>query len=236
MKNAITTVMVTAAFLLALFSSLSSYAAKPKAEEVLAKLVKSYKNLKSFREEISLTMVSGGKEMKQASTLIFSRPNKVSWKIKGEDAEGKRDIVMCSDGKYLFKYNALKKEYTKKAAPSSPAEMSSQGFGFDCLILNMLDGGKKYLVTEDSRLQYRGRNGDNLIILATVKGSGDNEEVTAFYIDPDKFLLRRMDGEMKNNGRKVTIKVYFRYTGLGSSFNDRLFRFTPPAGAREKGL
>lgn len=235
MKDAMSTVVITAVFLLAFFSSVPSCAAEPKAEEVLAKLVKSYKSLKSFREEMSLTMMSGGKEMKQKSTLVFSRPNKVSWKIKGEDAEGAHEIIMCSDGKSLCKYDVLKKEYTRKSAPSSPSGLSSEGFGFESLILGLLDGDTKSLVNEESRLVYKGKSRDGLVVLSVVSGSGDTEEVNSYLVDPATFLLRGMKGDMTNDGKKVTVEVTLRYNGLGSPLNESLFRFTPPKGVREKG-
>lgn len=245
MKDAMSTGIIAAAFLLVFFSSIPSHTSPSKAEEVQARLLKTYKNLKSFKEEASITTVTGGKVMKITSTLTFSRPNKVSWKAKGQDAEGKVDIMFCSDGKSLYRYNAVRKEYMRKAAlPLS--ELSAEGFGFDGLILTLLDGKKTTLAAalggykpspadDGNRLIYEGKNKENLIVLTLVRETESSKEVLKYYIDPATSLLRRMEADMRSGKQQATIKANLRYTGIGSTFNNSVFRFTPPGGAREKG-
>ncbi|MGV8120854.1 MAG: outer membrane lipoprotein carrier protein LolA [Candidatus Xenobiia bacterium LiM19] len=245
MKDVMSTGIIAAAFLLVFFSSIPSHASPTEAEKVQARLLKAYKSLKSFKEEATITTVTGGKVLKINSTLTFSRPNKVNWKAKGQDAEGKVDIMFCSDGKSLYRYNAVKKEYMRKAAlPLS--ELSSEGFGFDGLILTLLDGKKTSLAAaiggyepssadDGSRLICEGKNKENLIVLALVKETESSREVLKYYIDPATSLLIRMEGDIKNGKQQASIKASLRYAEIGSSFNSSVFRFTPPGGAREKG-
>jgi len=230
-----TAVIITAAFVFALFTALSARASEMNAEDVLTKTVSAYKGIRSFQEDISLTLTSGSKVMKQVSTFIFSRPNKASWKAKGEDAEGKQDIVICCDGKTLVRYNALKKEYSKMKAPGSPSAMRVQGFGFDSTILGLLDGERESLVSGEGRLVCKGRDRDNCIVLLFSGGSGSSSETITYHIDPSTYLLRRLESEIVEGQKRSVINAEFRYSAVGSSLNESLFRFTPPAGAKEKG-
>jgi|GEM_PF-1586281 len=245
MKDALSTGVIAAAFFLVFFVNIPCHASPLKAEEVQAKLLKAYKNLKSFKEEVVITTVTGGKVLKIKSALTFSRPNKVNWKAKGQDAEGKVDITFCSDGKSLYRYNVVKKEYMRKGALSL-SELSSEGFGFDSFILTLLDGKKTSLAAaiggyepssadNGSRLSCEGKNKENLIVLTLVKETESNREVLKYYIDPATFLLSRMEGDMKNGKQKATVKASLRYTDIGKTFDNGIFRFAPPAGAREKG-
>lgn len=245
MKYAMSTEIIAAALLLVFFSSIPSHASPTEAEKVQARLLKTYKSLKSFKEEASLTVMTGGKVMKTKSTLVFSRPNKVSWKAKGEDAEGKVDGMLCCDGKSLYRYNAVRKEYMRKAAlPLS--ELSSEGFGFDGLILTLLDGKKTSLAAalggykpssadDGNRLIYEGKNKENLIVLTVIRETESSKEILKYYIDPVTSLLRRMEGDMRSGKQQAIIKANLRYADIGSSFNNSVFKFAPPGGAREKG-
>ncbi|MGV8125403.1 MAG: outer membrane lipoprotein carrier protein LolA [Candidatus Xenobiia bacterium LiM19] len=227
--------IIAAAFVFALFTTLFTQASEMSADDVVTKTVSTYKGIRSFRENISITLTSGSKVMKQVSSFIFSRPNKASWKAKGEDAEGKQHIVICCDGKTLVRYNVLKKEYSKMKAPASPSAMRVQGFGFDSTILGLLDGERESIVSGEGRLICKGRDRENCIVLLFSGGSGSISETITYHIDPSTYLLRRLESEIMEGQKKIVINAEFRYSGVGSSLNESLFRFTPPAGAKEKG-
>jgi len=227
--------VIAAAFLFALFTTLFTQASEMNADDVVTKTLSAYKGIASFREDVNLTITSGGKVMKQAGTFIFSRPNKARWKVKGEDAEGKQDILICCDGKTLVKYNALKKEYSKMKAPLTPLAMREQGFGIDAMILGLLDGERESLVSGEGRLICKGSDKDGLIILLFSGGSESEGGTITYHIDPATYLLRRMEAKMYRDEKKGILKADFRYSGVDSSSDEKLFRFTPPAGAKEKG-
>ena len=187
-------------------------ATTPQLKALVSRLQKHYQQTNSFsakfKEEIS---PAGGTKREREGTVYYRKPGRMRWEFGGQDQE-----VIVSDGKQLYSYqpdlNQVIETPIEQAFRSSSAASFLLGIGnverdFDATIpINAPPDGFKHVALKP-------------------KSGGDTIEMG---LDPKTMDLRTL--RLTDQLGDVT-ELAFSDIKNGVALDDKLFTFSPPAGA-----
>jgi thiol-disulfide isomerase/thioredoxin len=231
------------AFLLVL--AVSSFSqALPDAAALFKESAERAKERKSFQfsSEMTVEMTVAGNPVKMVMTSDVAgvKPDKMRIESKSSMGGG---ATIVSTGEFTYTYIPPLKQYTKKAALSSPNQMlGSLG------ITNLPDESKlaqNSRVLREEALETDGVERPCWVIetkldkipLPAPPGAAMTDAVVNLWLDKEDYMNRRMtmSGRMQMGARTTDMKQEMRLHSvkLNIPLAETLFTFVPPEGAKE---
>ncbi len=217
----------------------------PDAKELLKQWEEALKKHRSYQYEakMAMDMVVGGNPIRMSTTSSTAVVNPDKRRIESKGQMG--EVTIVADGEYTWVYIPALKQYTKKAAISSPQALSeSLGMGNitdpsiamgDAKILGEetieVDGNKYVCWVVEIKLDK--------LKMPQPAGAELTDGVITLWIDKDLKIDWKMTMSVKMQGGpmpgpvEMKQEVIKRALKLNVDLPDSLFRFTPPEGAKE---
>jgi thiol-disulfide isomerase/thioredoxin len=252
--RAFVTYTVAAVILLACFSQGHGAEQSGQAEEILRKAAKAYEALKSYRGETILVvnMADGETEERIESrySLAVERPNKLALVLESGDT----GITLVSDGKKLYTYVPMLKQYTVEKAPGSLDKLLKGGTKEPRAVMMAAgsvrvlpffgSGGYKTIMSDVEEAEFVGEE-----VLEKTKTYHvvvrQTESDIDLWVDARTFLLKQIRVDMakaiekqaKLTPEAAQMKMIFeevhRKVKAGDAIPPDTFVFHPPEGAQQ---
>ena len=245
---------VAAVLLLACLSQGYGAEQSGEAEEILRKTAKVYESLKSYCDETTLVVnvAEGEREQRTESrySLAVERPDKLALVLESGD----NGITLVSDGKKLYTYVPMLKQYTVEKAPGSIDELL-KGRTKEPHVVMMAAGtvkilplfgreGYKTVMSDVEEAEFAGEEtfqGTKMRHLILRQKEADID----LWVEAENSLLRKIRIDMaraiaqqrelmpESAPMKFVIEETHRQIRVGNPIPPDTFVFTPPAGAQQ---
>ncbi len=216
--------------------------AQKKPMEILQKVIKTFKDIKSFQIEGTITVESKAQGMNSSLDMPFMfamvKPDKMRMNIKNPMAE----MQIISDGKSTWMYMPQQNQYMKMPGSADIAKMGSQFAPLPEGISNYEDITENFKSVEVLREETIPFNGSStgcyvMRLEAQMKEQNPMYDISPVicWIDKNNFIPIKITVAMAMKAQSVVIKTSCLATTfkLNESLADNLFVFIPPEGAKE---
>jgi len=215
----------------------------PDAKELLRQCEEALKKHRSYQYEakmaMDMSMGSNPIHMSITSSTAVVNPDKMRIELKGPMGE----VTIVADGEYTWVYIPVLKQYTKKAAISSPQALS-ESFGMGNITDPSIAIGDAKILGEES-IEVDGNKYVCWVVeiklkkMPQLEGAELTDGVITVWIDKDLKIDWKMTMSVKMQGGpmpgpvEMKLERIKRALKLDVDLPDSLFRFTPPEGAKE---
>ncbi len=246
----IKSVMVAAAVLLSLATQASSQD-KPDASELLKRVSKTYKNLKSYHFELLSVTESTitGERVKQTSEseqriVSAAAPHD---RLRIEVSNPYLTVTAISDGKMEWIYLPGLNQYTVAATGESDVDEGGLIASFTSQALNLVSSYehtferlKEADIKREETIEVNGQQIPCYVVEGTYKDKSPSVEPpsVSYWIDKTRNIILREIDEVKTKtpyGSLMQTKTTTRFTvaSIDKPAPDDLFAFSPPASAEK---
>ncbi len=241
MKPAVASV---AAILLGFFLASPLRAAELSAAEILTRVSRAYRNLRSYQIEAvrGITISLGGAQNYRSTkiSLMVVKPGRI--RLIREDDQGQ--LLIVSNGETTWTYLRARKEYTEESGAAVATAQEGQPDSDEAMdplteAQNMVVG--RYLGLSNlsgaelagrDRIKLDGAKIDCFVVKVVVQGQ--NHEM---WIDPARFLVLRhkISAKIDRHGASLLLQALITVKHLQLDVNpeESEFVFTPPSKARK---
>ncbi len=215
------------------------------ARAILDSVLKRYRALRSYQAQIEVQL-SDRMQKPQSIMFAFERPNKVAFVNKNPVAGAQ----IVSDGKHLYSYLEILKEYMKIPVPATFTAEAQEGLltKIRCTVpaLIMLDNPDAYLMDNIKSVELEQSDSVGAHLCEVLRLTQNNDTIIKLWVDKRAHIIRKSTTDMtpylqsiaKQQGitppsTPVVISEWHKNIHLNEAIPSQVFTFNPPAGAQE---
>ena len=212
--------------------------------KVLEKVKATYSNMSEYTWSATVTegqpSASGKNSVDTASILVaVKKPNQFRWEVSGNGAARYTGMyvgeeVIVSDGRDVFWCDPKRKQYTKTRIGPLETPMGSvsafiKKIEDDFFLGYSLLGQNTAKLLKEEAISRR----DGVVDCYVVEITTSSHTVFTWWVDKKRSVVVREDFEANGiaQPRTLTRRTEVNFVQIGGPIDERLFIFSPPAGA-----